>query len=192
MNINDIISKLRNELDELRFRHSVNVMEVAEKLAVRYGADAEKAKIAGMLHDCGKNYIKERAIEYIGKIGYKADEIELIHTPLLHGVIGQHIAQTEYGINDPEILGAIRWHTTGKAGMTTLEKIIYVADYIEPLRDFENVENMRKAAFENLDKCVVLCAESTIRYILNKGFFLHVKTVETRNYSLGVLKNQMG
>ena len=131
MNINEIINKLKNELDEFRFRHSVNVMEVSAKLAKKYGTDIEKAKIAEFFMIVVR-IIKEKAIEYIEKIGYEADPIELTHTPLLHGIIGQHIAQVEYGITDPEILSAIRWHTTGKAGMTTLEKIIYVADYIEP------------------------------------------------------------
>ncbi|NMA67053.1 MAG: HD domain-containing protein [Clostridiaceae bacterium] len=188
MSINDIINRLKDELGEVRVLHSINVMEVSAKLAEKYGVDIEKAKLAGILHDCGKNYRGEKAIKYIEEIGYEADEIELAHTPLLHGVIGQYIAQVEYEITDPEILNAIRWHTTGKAGMTTLEKIIYVADYIEPLRNFDDIDNMRSAAFEDLDKCIVLCADSTIRYILNKGFLLHEKTVETRNHCLRRIK----
>lgn len=188
MDIETITQKLKNELDDKRYLHSVNVMNTSVELAALYGADPEKARLAGILHDCGKNYRGERAKEYIRKAGYPADEIEMVQTKLLHGIIGERLAKEEYGVSDPEILSAIRWHTTGKAGMTTLEKIIYVADYIEPLRSFEGIEEMRKAAYENLDRCVVLCADSTIRYVLSNGALLHEKTVETRNYSLMLLK----
>jgi len=190
MDIKTIREMLRKELDDKRFQHSVNVMEVAASLAEHYGADAEKAKLAGLLHDCGKNFKGDTAREYINKIGYKADETELMQTKLLHGIIGEHLARTVYGITDEEILGAVRWHTTGKAGMSLLEKIIYVADYIEPLRYFDGIEEMRKAAYEDLDRCIVLCADSTIRYILNKGAILHEKTVETRNCSLKIIKKR--
>jgi len=190
MELNTIMEILQHELDSKRYQHSVNVMDVAVSLAEHYGADAEKARLAGILHDCGKNFKGDAAREYIRKIGYKADEIELMQTKLLHGIIGEHLARTVYGVTDEEILGAIRWHTTGKAGMNLIEKIIYVADYIEPLRSFDGVEEMRKAAYEDLDRCIVLCADSTIRFILNKGALLHDKTVETRNYSIMLIRKR--
>lgn len=187
MNLEAIIEKLKEELEPDRFFHSVGVMETAIKLAERYGADVEKAALAGILHDCGKNYKGDQARELIRRIEYNADEIEWKQTRLLHGKIGEYLAMTQYGVSDEEILGAIRWHTTGRAGMTQLEKIIYVADYIEPLRNFEGVDFMRQTAYENLDRCVVLCADSTIQYIMKKGVLLHPKTVETRNHSLWML-----
>lgn len=190
MNINAIINTLNKELDPYRFKHSLNVMEMAEALAKHYGADVNKARLAGILHDCGKNYKGEEAIEYIKQIGYDADEIEILQPKLLHGIIGKHLAEEVYGVTDEEVLAAIRWHTTGKAGMNLLEKIIYVADYIEPLRSFEGVETMRKMAFENLEKCIVCCSESTIKFVLKKGSLLHKNTIDTRNYSLMLIKKR--
>ncbi len=190
MEINIIINKLKDVLNTLRFDHSVNVMEMAESLAKHYGADINKAKLAGILHDCGKNYKGDEAKKYVKSIGYKADEVEMYQPKLLHGIIGENLAKEMYEVTDEEILGAIRWHTTGKAGMNLLEKIIYVADYIEPLRSFEGIENMRRIAFEDLDKCIVYCAESTIDFILKKGVLLHQNTVDTRNYSLILIKSR--
>lgn len=182
--IEEMIEKLRVELDSRRYQHSVNVMETSGMLAQHYGCDVEKARLAGILHDCGKNYKGDEARAYVDEIGYKADEIEWAQPRLLHGIIGEHLARTVYGINDEEVLSAIRWHTTGRAGMTVLEKIIYIADYIEPDRSFEGIEEMRQMAYENLDRCVVLCSDSTIRYIIKKGVLLHENTIETRNSSL--------
>ncbi len=190
MEISRILNKLEKVLDTNRFKHSVNVMEIAESLAKHYGVDDDKARLAGILHDCGKNYKGDEAREYVRGIGYQADEIEILQPKLLHGIIGEDLARNIYGITDEEVLSAIRWHTTGKAGMNLLEKIIYIADYIEPLRAFEGIENMRKIAFEDLDRCIVYCAESTINFILKKGVLLHKNTVDTRNYSLMLIKNR--
>lgn len=188
MDIETIMVKLKCELDDKRYQHSVNVMETSTALAEHYGVDLNKARLAGILHDCGKNYKGDKARSYIQKIGYCADKIEWSQTRLLHGIIGEYLARIVYGVTDEDVLNAIRWHTTGRPGMTTLEKIIYVADYIEPLRNFEGIEAARRAAYENLDRCVVACADSTVRYILDKGALLHEKTVETRNDSLMLLK----
>ena len=190
MTLSQMIDKLKNELDKGRFLHSVNVMETSIALAEHYKVDPEKAALAGILHDCGKNYKGDRAKEFLKIIPYQADAIEWAQTRLLHGIIGEYLARTEYGISDEEVLGAIRWHTTGRADMTLLEKIVYVADYIEPLRNFEGIEIMREAAYEDLDRCVVLCANSTIDYIIKKGVLLHPKTIETRNHSLMLLKGR--
>ncbi|NLO98944.1 MAG: HD domain-containing protein [Clostridiaceae bacterium] len=190
MEINTIINILKNELDAYRLNHSINVMEMAESLAKHYGADVHKARLAGILHDCGKNYQGDEAREYIKKIGYIADEVEIRQPKLLHGIIGENLAREKYRVADEEVLGAIRWHTTGKVGMTLLEKIIYVADYIEPLRSFEGIENMRRIAFEDIEKCIVYCSESTIKFILKKGVLLHKNTVDTRNYSLMIIRDR--
>jgi predicted HD superfamily hydrolase involved in NAD metabolism len=187
MNLDQIKKELSGELDEARFIHSVNVMEESVKLAHHYGVDPEKAAWAGLLHDCGKNYKGDRAREYARSIGYTPDEIENRQTKLLHGIIGEHLAREKYGVTHPEILSAIRWHTTGRGGMSLLEKIIYIADYIEPARQLEGIEEMRKVAYNDLDRCIVICSDSTIDYILKKGNLLHPKTVETRNHSLMLL-----
>ena len=162
--------------------------EIAVKMAKHYGVDDKKIYVAGLLHDCGKFCKGDIAREFAQKIGYEPDEIELLQPGLLHGIIGEHIARQDYGIKDPEILKSIKWHTTGRPGMSVFEKIIYIADYIEPNRNFADIEAMREEAFRNLDRCIVLCADSTIRYVTDKGYLLHPRTVETRNHSLLALK----
>jgi conserved hypothetical protein TIGR00488 len=184
LSLEEMRRKLSCELSEKRFVHSVNVADTAVKMAEHYGADKDRVYIAGLLHDCGKSYRGDAAREFAEKIGYKPDEIERLQPGLLHGIIGEYLAREEYGITDAEILSAIRWHTTGRPGMSVLEKIIYIADYIEPGRNFAGVEKMREEAFRNLDRCIVICADSTIRYVLENGYLLHAKTVETRNHSL--------
>ncbi len=190
MTIEKTIEKLKIELDSKRFQHSLNVMETSGLLAQHYGCNVDKARLAGILHDCGKNYKGDEARAFVEKIGYRPDEIEWAQPRLLHGIIGEHLAKTEYGVSDEEVLSAIHWHTTGKAGMTALEKIIYIADYIEPARSFEGIEEMRTVAYESLDRCVVLCSDSTIRYIIKKGVLLHEHTIETRNDTLMLIKKE--
>lgn len=190
MDMKDIIKKLNTQIDQKRIEHSINVMEVSESMARHYNVDIQKAKIAGILHDCGKNYVGDEARRYASKIQYKPDRIEMLQPKLLHGIIGRHLAMTMYNIEDDDILNAIRWHTTGRPAMSTLEKIIYIADYIEPLRTFNGIEQMRRLAYEDLDKCIVQCADSTIQYIMQKRILLHEKTVETRNYSLLLVKEK--
>lgn len=188
LELDQIREKLKATLTEKRFTHSLNVAETAVKMARHYGVDEKKIYLAGLLHDCGKFLKGDMAREYVKNIGYQADEIEWAQPGLLHAVIGEHLARKEYGMTDPEILGAIRWHNTGKAGMSIFEKIIYIADYIEPGRSFDGVEAMRDEAFRDLDRCIVLCADSTIRYVLDHGYLLHPRTVETRNHSLSAIK----
>ena len=180
--------KLASVLTEKRFIHSLNVADTVVKMAKHYGADEKRTYIAGLLHDCGKSYKGNAAREFAKETGYEPDEIEWLQPGLLHGVIGEYIARHEYGVTDTEVLAAIRWHITGRAGMSVIEKIIYVSDYIEPGRGFTGVEAMREEAFRNLDRCIVLCANSTIRYVVENGYLLHPKTVETSNHSLLALK----
>lgn len=188
MQLEQILEKLSSALTEKRYIHSLSVAEIAVKMAKHYGVDDKKIYVAGLLHDCGKFCKGDIAREFAQRIGYEPDEIELLQPGLLHGIIGEHIARQDYGIKDPEILKSIKWHTTGRPGMSVFEKIIYIADYIEPNRNFADIEAMREEAFRNLDRCIVLCADSTIRYVTDKGYLLHPRTVETRNHSLLALK----
>ncbi|NLW02629.1 MAG: HD domain-containing protein [Clostridiaceae bacterium] len=188
MDLDLVREKLASVLTEKRFIHSLNVADTVVKMAKHYGADEKRTYIAGLLHDCGKSYKGNAAREFAKETGYEPDEIEWLQPGLLHGVIGEYIARHEYGVTDTEVLAAIRWHITGRAGMSVIEKIIYVSDYIEPGRGFTGVEAMREEAFRNLDRCIVLCANSTIRYVVENGYLLHPKTVETRNHSLLALK----
>ncbi|ANW98581.1 phosphohydrolase [Thermoclostridium stercorarium subsp. thermolacticum DSM 2910] len=181
MNIYKMKRKLKENLTEKRYIHSLNVMEEAVRLANRYGADVEKARIAGLLHDCAKNVGREKEDELIKKYGIETDEIQKHSHALMHSILGKYIAREEYGIYDEEILNAIYWHTTGRPGMTMLEKIIFVADFIEPGRDFDMAKKAREYAYKDLNRCIVMCADATIMYLLDSGKLIHPYTLETRN-----------
>lgn len=177
-------NKLKDHLNQHRYLHSVGVMGEACKLAKIHGADIDKAGIAGLLHDCAKDFSIDESIRLLRFYGTEPDEIQLRSPQLLHGLLGYFVARDQYGVVDEDVLNAIYWHTTGRAGMTLLEKIIFVADYTEPGRSFEGLDEIRQMACNNLEQSIVLCADSTIRYILKKGHLLHPLTVETRNDAL--------
>jgi predicted HD superfamily hydrolase involved in NAD metabolism len=140
MTLEEMQNKLRNVLSRDRFEHSKNVMNTAVELAIIYRVDKNKAAIAGLLHDCAKGYRGEDALAFCRKYNIKIDDIMKIQTGLLHGPIGSYLAEHEYGIKDPSILRAIFYHTTGCENMDILAKIIYIADYIEPKRNFIGVK----------------------------------------------------
>ncbi len=163
--------QLKSLLTPERYAHSLGVMETAVELAKIYNADIEKARIAGLLHDNAKNLdnIYERAKD----LEVDLDEFEMNSPPLVHAKLGAETAKIEFGITDPEILDAIRWHTIGKPNMTLLEKIIFVADLTEPGRDFPDAEPLRKLSHENLDWAVAECIKSTIEVNKKRGNCIH-------------------
>jgi len=182
MNYYDIQEKARLLLTQKRFDHSVNVAEMAVKLAEQYGADTAKAKFAGMLHDCAKGIGKEEAIEIFKKFGLVIDDITLNNEKLLHGPVGACMAQYEMGIVDAEILDAIWFHTTGKSNMNLLTKIIYIADLIEPSREFEGVSELRKLAFEDIDSAIIAALGQIAQKNIRLGTLIHPDSVHARNY----------
>lgn len=181
MNIEDMKIKLQQSLNEKRFLHSIGVMDECEKLALHYEADVNKARIAGLLHDCAKNISQSEENTLLNKYEIKLDDIQKQSHALVHGILGMYVAREKYNINDEEILDAIYWHTTGRAGMTLLEKIVFIADYIEPARTFDDTEEIRKNAYEDIDRAIVLSADSTIRYLLERKKLVHPLTLDTRN-----------
>jgi len=184
MTVDEMISKLSQMLIEKRFNHSVGVMNCAVEMAELYGADVEKARIAGLLHDCAKNYSVSEMFELCDKYNVSLDPITRRQTGLIHGFLGAEIAKDIFGIDDEEIYDAIYYHTVGKPDMPLLTKIIYIADSIEPMRHFEGVDILRKLAFDNIDKALVYQIDMTIKSVLKKGTLLHTNTVDTRNYYL--------
>jgi len=189
--VESIKRKLKEKLTEKRYIHSVNVMEVAVKLADKYNADRDKAAVAGILHDCARCMKYEDAVNLSKSYNVLVDEETIKQIELLHGPLGEAIARNEYGIDDKEILSAIRYHTTGHGNMTLLEKIIYIADYIEPARNFECVEEARKLAFEDIDRAVLFSLDNTIRYLLLKGALIHGYTIEARNSIINIIREKM-
>ncbi|WP_213975103.1 bis(5'-nucleosyl)-tetraphosphatase (symmetrical) YqeK [Tepidanaerobacter acetatoxydans] len=184
MTLEEMKRKLRKSMNDKRFLHSLGVMQTAEKLAGRYGEDIEKAKVAGLLHDCAKGLDMECQLKLAKYFGILLDDIERREKVLIHGPLGAAIAKVEYGINDEQILTAIKVHTTGDADMSLLDRIIFLSDFIEPNRCFPGVEELRVKAFQDLDDAIIGAFDSTIRYVLSKKSLLHPRTILGRNFIL--------
>jgi len=188
MEYNEIIVTLSNELRPARFRHCREVSQTAVRLAERWDANIEKARIAGILHDCARCLHGEELLKTAHYYGMTPNEFELVQPALIHAPLGAIIAQRRFGILDSEILQAIRRHTTGSAGMTLLDKIIYLSDCIEPGRSFSGARKMRDLALANLDVAVISAYEQSIHYVMANGGVLHPFTVEGRNSLLMEMK----
>ncbi len=184
MTIDQMKEKLKSTLLEKRYIHSLGVMDTAVALAKKYGADEQKAAIAGLLHDCAKNYSKEDMYALCREYDICLDDVISKSTGLIHGLLGAEVARREYGVDDEEIYDAIYYHTVGKPAMSLLTQIIYIADGIEPNRHYDGVDRIRELADENLDKALLLQIDYTIKSVLSKGALLHINTVDTRNYYL--------
>ncbi len=179
----DINKKLLAVLTPKRFKHTRGVAQEAVRLAKRYGADTEKAYIAGLLHDCAKCYTDKEKIALCEKYNVPLDDILFKQPDLVHSFLGAALAKAEYGIEDEDIINAIAYHTTGRKDMSLLEKIIYIADYIEPNREaFDGLEEIRKLAYEDIDKAVEFSLENTIGYNVNKKRIIHPLSMEALEY----------
>lgn len=164
--ISDIKKNLERQLTPERFEHTLGVFYTAAALAMRYDCDIKKAQLAALLHDCAKQYSKEKLLQDCEKHNISISEVERKHPSLLHAKVGAFQAMRKYHIEDEEIISAILVHTTGKPEMSLLDKIIYVADYIEPGRDKAvHLPEIRKLAFLDLDKALQRILEETITYL---------------------------
>lgn len=173
--------KLKKMLNEKRFVHSVGVSETAVEMAKFYGADTEKARIAGLLHDCAKNFSVEDTFKMCEQFGIVPDEIETANPALIHAPLGAAAAREFFGITDEEILRAIRLHTVGGKNMTVLDKIIYLADMVEPSRVYDGVENLRKLIYSGLDNVFLHALDRSIVFNVEKGVLIHTATLDARN-----------
>lgn len=182
MTIEQMTEKLGKVLEPRRFQHSINVMKEAVKLAQHHGADVEKAQIAGLLHDCAKNYPQSELYDLCVSFGVPLDSTTRKEAGLIHGFVGAHLLKPEYGIDDDEIFDAVYYHTIGKPDMPLLTKIIFIADCIEPMRTAPWVDEIRKTVYDDIDKALIIQLDNTIRCVLQKGTLLHTSTVVTRNF----------
>ncbi len=181
--LKQISRKLSKILKKDRYNHTLGVMYTAASLAMCYGADIRKAMTAGLLHDCGKYLSAEEQIRLCRKKNISLTESELEMPALVHAKLGAYLARYEYGITDPDILDAITYHTTGRPDMTLLEKIVYIADYIEPNRkEIPGLDQIRRIVFTDIDRAVCLSAGSTVRYLRNGGKAVDPMTVNTYNF----------
>ncbi|WKY48867.1 bis(5'-nucleosyl)-tetraphosphatase (symmetrical) YqeK [Eubacteriaceae bacterium ES3] len=181
MNELTLKEKLTTQLTPKRFNHTLGVLEVSKQLAVRYHEPMEQIIQAALLHDCARNISRDELIGLAKEYGIKIDRVSKHESSLLHGPVGAVIAHRDYGIRDQTVLNAIRYHTTGRKNMTQLEKIIYLADYIEPGRDFDGVSELRDLAAFDLDAAVLEALTHSLRYLLEKGQLIHKRTVLARN-----------
>ena len=176
----ELLDKIAQKMSAKRFTHVLGVEETALKLAKIYHGNLEKASIAALVHD----YAKERSDEeMIALIHEKSLDERLIAfgNNIWHGIAGAELIKKELDVFDEEILNAVRRHTTGDAQMTLLDKIIYVADYIEPNRSFPNVDEARKIAFQNLDQAVKYETKQTLSFLIEKQALIYPKTIDTYN-----------
>ncbi len=182
-NLQKMKKTLRKYLDRDRFEHSEGVMYTAAALAMRYGEDLEKAQTAGILHDCAKCMPDNKKLKICEKHHIEITEAEKASPFLLHAKVGAYIAKEKYEIEDQEILDAIACHTTGKPAMTLLEKIIYISDYIEPMRDkAANLEEVRKMAFVDLDDTLYKILSDTLVYLQKSSKKMDPMTMQTYEY----------
>ena len=182
-NLQKMKKTLRKYLDRDRFEHSEGVMYTAAALAMRYGEDLEKAQTAGILHDCAKCMPDNKKLKVCEKHHIEITEAEKASPFLLHAKVGAYIAKEKYEIEDQEILDAIACHTTGKPAMTLLEKIIYISDYIEPMRDkAANLEEVRKMAFVDLDDTLYKILSDTLVYLQKSSKKMDPMTMQTYEY----------
>lgn len=178
----DIKKLLKEKLDDYRFLHSLNVAESAAMLALMYGGDEEKAYFAGLVHDIMKNATKEEQLQIMEKGGIILSRTEKNNPKLWHAMAGECYLRTETGITDNEILSAVRYHTTGKAGMSLLDKIVYIADYISAERDYSDVDVMRQLAVtKDLDEAALYALKYSFVSLSEKEKLIHPDSVEYYN-----------
>ena len=158
--------KLVKYLDEDRFAHTLGVMYTCASLAMVHGYDLEDAQVAGLLHDCAKCIPNKKKLKLCSQHNISVTAFEEEHPFLLHAKLGAYIARKKYDITDEEILSSITYHTTGRREMSLLEKIVYIADYIEPMRNkAPNLDKIRKLAFQDLDECLYEILKDTLEYL---------------------------
>ena len=174
---------LKKELDKNRYQHTLGVMYTASCLAMRYSGDIQQAMLAGLLHDCAKCIPAERQIHLCEKNRIPMRDVELKNPHLLHAKLGALLAKSQYGIKDKTVLHAIEAHTTGMPNMGLLDKIIFVADYIEPHRDkAPDLAEVRKLAFDDINEAVLRILYDTIHYLDQRRVAVDPVTYDTYEF----------
>ncbi len=181
---------LESKLNPMRYEHSISVSYTCIALAMRYGYDIHKAELAGLLHDCAKRYPDDTLIEKCRKHNISLSREEIAAPAVIHAKYGAWMAEHKYGISDGEILSAIQCHTTGKPDMGMLDKILYIADYIEPRRDkAPDLPRMRYLAFQDLDQTMYEILSGTLAYLKRKGSSVDPMTHQACLYYRNLLES---
>ena len=188
--LEEIREYLKNNLKPSRYGHTLGVVNTAIKLAEIYGEDKSKAEIAALCHDVAKNMSNEELRKLIDNENIILSIDEENTQELWHSIIAPVIARKVFGIEDEEVLNAMRWHTTGKENMTNLEKIVYLADLIEPSRKFDGIDEIREIAYKDLDLAMLKALTHTTIYLLKQGCAVDINSVKARNYLVYNTKNE--
>jgi len=184
----NIIKWLKENLSEERFLHSLGTAQKAVELAREFGEDEAKARIAGLLHDCAKCMSREELRQIIDEelqrdsSDLRPQNDEMLNCKTHHAPVSAYVAQTQFGVTDTDILSAIRWHTLGHLDMSTFEKIIFLADKIEPnTREPEYIKKIQKILVNGLDKALLECYKETIKSLVKRELRICMLTIEIYN-----------
>lgn len=172
---------LKARLSKKRYTHSLNVAHEAQRLAELYGEDPEKAYFAGLMHDVCKELPAEEQEELVRASSFVVSKEELVTKPVWHGIAGAYFLQVRMGVTDPDVLNAVRYHTVGRAGMTRLEEIVYLADLISEDRTYDGVEQMRQLCLTSINAAMLAGIRFSMETTLKKGGYLPPVTVEAYN-----------
>lgn len=184
----EYIALLRERLDDYRFEHSIAVANQSVKLAIRFGANSEKAYVAGLLHDICKNLKKEEQLQFFSCSAIMLTDTEKLSPKVWHAISGAQYLKEKLKINDEDIINAVRYHTTGRAGMSLLEKVIYIADLTSLDRNYPDVDVLRKIVESNLDEGLIYALKFTITSLANKEQPIHPDTLNAYNDLIGSRK----
>lgn len=183
-----VLEFLRENLDDFRYGHSIRVMETAVELARIHGVDEEKAQMAGILHDSGKWKSREKTLQKVQDWGIILSEEERAEYNLVHGALSTYIAKNIFGIEDADVLNAIKNHITGRPAMSDLEKIVYIADMIEPARNYEFIDDFRAMAKVDLDRAMYEILNENLAHLIRNDRYIAGSSLEARNYYLKITK----
>jgi len=180
MKIDEAVLLVQSQLTTKRFDHTMRVAQTAKELADLYDVDVKKVDLAATLHDFAKDFPVEKLKQVLDK-SQSPEDLLLYNQELWHGPVGAYLLETKYGITDTDILHAVRFHTTGRAQMSKLELIVYVADYIEPGRQFPGVDTVRNIAQNDLYEAAWTVARNTIQFLLKKNALVYPDTIDIYN-----------
>lgn len=183
-----VLEFLKENLDDFRYGHSIRVMETAVELARIHGVDEEKAQMAGILHDSGKWKSREKTLQKVQDWGIILSEEERAEYNLVHGALSTYIAKNIFAIEDADVLNAIKNHITGRPAMSDLEKIVYIADMIEPARNYEFIDDFRAMAKVDLDRTMYEILNENLAHLIRNDRYIAGTSLEARNYYLKITK----
>ncbi|SET65455.1 putative HD superfamily hydrolase of NAD metabolism [Salinibacillus kushneri] len=181
MDLNEALEKVRPYLKQVRFEHTKRVVDTAVKLSEYNDVDLYKTEIAAAFHDLAKYWPRDEMKRIILQEEYLPKDLLHYHHELWHGPVGAYLVKHKYGIEEQDILDSIRYHTTGRANMGRLEKIVFLADYIEPGRDFPGINEVRDMAWNDLDKACLMSLQNTIQFLMSKGATIYPDTFQAYN-----------